>query len=138
MVLNTLEYLIMIVSRHRNMKMLLKSCCYAISCVFDRFCEDSPEICQRYKTKTDPIFEILVLYICTCIAPECQNRSENLINRKLSIFYIETMNQLFFQLQQKIYFLGSKIFFEKKNRPKIFFGENPEKNLKFSIFRFFC
>ena len=72
-------------------------------------------------------------HISTYLAAECQNRSENITNRKLSIFYIENMYQLFFQLQQKIFFFGIR----KKNRSKIFFGENPEKNLKFSIFRFF-
>ena len=69
-------------------------------------------------------------YICTYIATECQNRFENLINRKLSIFYIETMYQLFFQLQPKNIFFRDQKYFSKKNRPKIFFGENPEKNLK--------
>ena len=41
---------------------------------------------------------------------------------------------------KKKFFFKIKIIFRKKNRSKLFFGENPEipkKNLKFSIFRFF-
>ena len=47
------------------------------------------------------------------------------------------MYQLFFQLQPKNIFFRDQKYFSKKNRPKIFFGENPEKNLKILIFRFF-
>ena len=42
----------------------------------------------------------------TYLAAECRNRSENLTNRKLTIFYIEVMSQLFSQLRQKIFFSG--------------------------------
>ena len=35
---------------------------------------------------------------------ECRNRSENLINRKNTKFYIEAVPQNFFQLRQKIFF----------------------------------
>ena len=59
------------------------------------------KVCQRSRSRIYPVFELLVSYICTYIATECRNRSENLINRKLSIFYIEVMNQLFFQLRRK-------------------------------------
>ena len=43
------------------------------------------------------------------------------------------MYQLFFQLQPKNIFFRDEKYFSKKNRPKIFFGENPEKNLKFRV-----
>ena len=65
--------------------------------------------------------KLLVSYICTYIATECQNRSENLINRKLSIFYIETMYQLFFQLQPKNIFFGDQKYFSKKKTVKNIF-----------------
>ena len=72
-------------------------------------------------------FKLLVSYICTYIATECQNRSENLINRKLSIFYIETMYQLFFQLQPKNIFFGIKNIFRKKIGQKYFSVKIPKK-----------
>ena len=85
----------------------------------------------------------LILFLkfwCHIFAPtiamptECPNRSENLINRKLSIFYIETMYQLFFQLQPKNIFFRDQKYFSKKNQSKIFFGEIPKKKLKFEKF----
>ena len=56
------------------------------------------------------------------LAVECRNRLENLTNRKLTIFYIETMSRLFFQLRKqksfsdhkkKSRFFRSKIFSKK-------------------------
>ena len=48
---------------------------------------------------------------------ECRNRSENLINRKLSNFYIETVIQFFFQLR-KVF------FFSIVKKKQTFFFEN--------------
>ena len=42
---------------------------------------------------------------------ECQNPSGNIINRKLSIFYIEAVPQLFFQLQKKYFFRDQDFWF---------------------------
>ena len=64
---------------------------------------------QRPVGGNDRDLGILATRISTYLAAECQNRSENLTNRKLSIFYIETVYQVFFQLQQKnIFFRGQK------------------------------
>ena len=42
---------------------------------------------------------------------ECSERAENLINRKIGTFYIETISQNFSQLRQKIFFRArSKTF----------------------------
>ena len=85
----------------------------------------------------------MVSHICTYIATECRNRSENLINRKFSIFYIKTIYQLFFQLQQKnIWFRDQKnIYVKKMNEKKIRqFSENrkcwSKKSQIDKIFRF--
>ena len=79
------------------------------------------------------VFGVLATHICTYLAAECRNRSENLTNRKLSIFYIEIVYQVFFQLQPKNIFFRDQKYFSKKKSAKIFFGENPEKN-EISIF----
>ena len=52
---------------------------------------------------------------------ECSKRAENTINRKVTIFYIETVLNFFFQLR-KIIFLRS---IEKKCAQKVNFFENP-------------
>ena len=90
----------------------------------------------------------------TYLAVECRNRLENLTNRKqLSIFYIETMSQLFFQLRyffsrSKMFsgFFSVKIFFRwfspkiencllfffkyfQENSRKIFLTEKNQKNI---------
>ena len=85
----------------------------------------------------------------------CSKRSENLINRKVSIFYIEAVLNFFFQLQ-KIFFFGPKKFRPKKfsikkfstkfstiffDSQKIFFSELKKKlgiasTQKCLIFRF--
>ena len=65
------------------------------------------------------IFELLVSYICTYIATECRNRSENLINRKFSIFYIKTILQFFFQLRFFFFFFGQQKKIKKSFWPKI-------------------
>ena len=76
--------------------------------------------CWREGTKNDRFFEVLVSHICTYLAAECRNRSENPTNRKLSIFYIETILYYFFQLQKNILFFGVKNIFRKCFRSKIF------------------
>ena len=70
--------------------------------------------------RNDRIFEVLVTHICIYLAAECRNHSENLTNRKLSIFYIEVMNQLFFQLRRKKYFFHDQKYFSEKIGQKIF------------------
>ena len=45
---------------------------------------------------------------------DCRNRSGNLINRKISLFYMEAIPNFFSQLQ-KIFFLERKKYFFKKN-----------------------
>ena len=60
---------------------------------------------------------------------ECSKRAENIINRKVSIFYIETVLNFFFQLR-KIFFLRS---IEKKSKKKVKFFENPLGFWKFSF-----
>ena len=84
-----------------------------------------PEVCWREGTGNDRIFEILATPICTYLATECRNRSENFINRNVYIFYIDFFFQFFFQVRKNIFFGGSKKKSQKKNWPKIFFGENP-------------
>ena len=88
--------------------------------------EEDPNVCWREGTKNDRFLEVLVTHICTYLAAECRNRSENPTNRKLSIFYIEVVYQLFFQLQHKNYFFRV----EKKNRiffrAKTYFRDFPE------------
>ena len=74
--------------------------------------------CWRTSTKFDRIFEVSVTHICTYLATECGNHSENITNRKLSIFYIEVMSHFFFQLHLILFFWRSKIFFEKKSVKK--------------------
>ena len=63
---------------------------------------------------------------------ECSKRAENIINRKVSIFYIETVLNFFFQLR-KIIFLRST---EKKIKPKSEhfwnFFENEKKSTIFN------
>ena len=68
-------------------------------------------------------------------------RSENIINRKIIIFYIEAIPNFFSQLRQKIFFRGPKKidqhfsiqdFSVEKIDLKIF------ENRKFEIFVFFC
>ena len=71
-------------------------------------------------------FGVLVTHICTYLAAECWNRSENLANRKLSIFYIEVMYQVFSNSNQKIFFFGIKKNICKKNVRK----KNSENFLK--------
>ena len=60
------------------------------------------------------------------LAVECWNRLENLTNRKPTIFYIETMSQLFSQLRKKYYFLVIKKIRFRQNfaRVKIFRKKN--------------
>ena len=84
--------------------------------------EEDPNVCWREGTKNDRFLEVLVTHICTYLAAECRNRSENPTNRKLSIFYIETMFQLFFQLKKK----RDQKYFSKKKTSKIFFVDFPE------------
>ena len=101
------------------------------------------KICWRAETGNDRIFEVLVTHICTYLAAEYRDHSENLTNRKLSIFYIETMSQLFSQLRKKTFFFGMKNIFRNIFRSKIFFvdfSENQKisskKNLNFQLFLF--
>ena len=51
-----------------------------------------------------------------CYPKECSKRSGNLINRKNTIFYIETIPNFFSQLQKNIFFSTDqkKYFFRKK------------------------
>ena len=68
---------------------------------------------------------------------ECRNRSGNLINRKISLFYMEAMPNFFFQLQKNIF-----LKIEKKNLgffPKIRKNQkNPWKiNIDFSDIFYF-
>ena len=79
---------------------------------------------------------VLATHICTYLATECRNRSENLTNRKLPIFCIEVMYQLIFQLQPKNIFFRDQKYFSEKKSAKTFFGENPEK-IEISIFGHF-
>ena len=74
----------------------------------------------RKGTENGRIFGVLATHICTYLAAECRNRSENLTNRKLSIFCIETMFRFFFNSEEKYIFSGSKIFFGKKSAKNIF------------------
>ena len=60
--------------------------------------EEDPNVCWREGTKNDRFLEVLVTHICTYLAAEYRDHSENLTNRKLSIFYIETILYYFFQL----------------------------------------
>ena len=91
---------------------------------------------QRSVGGNDRNLGILVTRISTYLAAECQNRSENLTNRKLTIFYIEVMNQLFFQLRWKKYFFHDQKYFSKKNRSTNIFVEISRKS-KFWKFWFF-
>ena len=54
---------------------------------------------------------------------ECSDRAENLINRKIIKFYIETMSNFFLNSEKKITF-----FLDQKNSKKItkIFPKNPE------------
>ena len=90
---------------------------------------------QRSVGGNDRNLEILVTDISSYLAAECQNRSENLTNRKLWIFYIEAMYQLFFQLQRKNIFFRDQKKIWKYFHPKIFslFFWSSEKN-KISFF----
>ena len=62
---------------------------------------------------------------------ERSERAENLINRKIRIFYIEAIPQKISQLRKKNFFLLAHFFFKEK----IFFGivrfdQSPLKNLE--------
>ena len=74
------------------------------------------------------IFDKIQLELMKSHLP-CSNRSENLINRKVSIFYIETVLNFFFQLR-KIFFLRS---IEKKMCKKVGIVENPLGFWQFSF-----
>ena len=92
--------------------------------------------CWRAETGNDRLFEVLVTHICIYLAAECRNRSENLTNRKLSIFYIETMILFFFSTSKQKVFSGIKNIFRKIFWMKIFFvifREN-RKKWKFLFF----
>ena len=52
---------------------------------------------------------------------ECRNRAENIINRKVTIFYIETVLNFFFQLRKKI----SEVD-RKKSKKKVDIFQNPK------------
>ena len=110
------------------MKMLLKSCFSVVSLDFHRFTgmywREAPEMAG--------FCLVLAIYICTYLAAECRNRSENLTNRKLSIFCIETIYQLFSNSNHKIFFFGIKKKSEKKNSKNYFSVKIPE-NLKFRV-----
>ena len=63
---------------------------------------------------------------------ECSKRAESIINRKVSIFYIETVLNFFFQLR-KMFFLRS---IEKKVKKKVEIFEifsKHEKSQKFPM-----
>ena len=66
---------------------------------------------------------------------ECRNRSGTIINRKISIFYIETVPQLFCQLRKNI-FLWDFFFNKKKRNFKIFKNEKSFSKKIFSFIKF--
>ena len=131
MVLNTLEYFIMIVSRSRMMKMLLKSCFSVVSLDFHRFYR---HVLAGSTGNGRILFSFgdTYLHLPRDRVPESlwkphQSKAINFLHRN----YVPT----FFPTPTKKYFFsGSKIFFEKKSAKNIFRWKSRKKNLKISIF----
>ena len=109
------------------MKMLLKSCCYAISCVFDRFYR---HVLAGSTGNGRILFSFgdTYLHLPRDRVPESlwkphQSKAINFLHRN----YVAT----FFPTPTKKYFFsGSKIFSEKKSE-KFIFRWISRKNLKF-------
>ena len=123
MVLNTLEYFIMIVSRSRMMKMLLKSCFSVVSLDFHRFYR---HVLAGSIRNGRIVFSFGNIYlhlprdrVTESLWKPHQSKASNFLHRN----YITT----FFQLQPKNMFFRDQKYFSKKNQQKIFFSENPEK-----------
>ena len=65
---------------------------------------------MSYKAKKQQFF----VAGCLRLFP-CSNHSENLINRKISIFSFDAILRFFFQLQKKIFFFDQKKSEKKQN-----------------------
>ena len=130
MVLNTLEYFIMIVSRSRMMKMLLKSCFSVLSLDFHRFYRHvltgSPGNDRILFSFGDTYLHLPRDRVPVSFWKPHQSKAINFPHRN----YVPT----FFPTPTKNYlFSRSKIFFEKKSAKNIF-RWNSWKNLKFRFF----
>ena len=65
---------------------------------------------------------------------ECRNHSENLINRKRTIFCIESISQKKSQLRNKIYFFRDLMFFQKISKNFKPFSKHGKKHNTFVVF----